>query len=92
MNKQELIKAMAEAADISQASAHKALDAFFHSLKSALKKGSDVRLVGYFTLGRKHVKSKVVRNPRDGSPVNVPAGYRVKFSAGKELKDAVNSK
>jgi DNA-binding protein HU-beta len=91
VNKQELVKAMAEAAGISQASAHKALDAFFHSVKKALKKGQDVRLVGFGSFSRKHVKAKTVRNPRDGSPVKVPSGYRVKFSAGKELKEAANS-
>lgn len=90
MNKQDIIKAMAEAADISQATAQKALEAFLESLTTSLRKGDPLRLVGYFTLDKKAVPEKTVRNPRDGSPVKVPAGFRIKFAAGKELKDAAN--
>ena len=47
MNKSELIEAMAKSADISKASAEKALDGALNAITGELKKGSGVTLVGF---------------------------------------------
>lgn len=91
MNKQDLINSVAKATGLSKAASAKTVDAFCDSIKKALKKGDEVRLIGFGTFKRRHVPAKTVRNPRDGSPVKVPASNRVKFSAGKDLKAAANS-
>ncbi len=49
MNKSELIDAIAASADISKATAGKALDAVIDSVTGALKAGDDVVLVGFGT-------------------------------------------
>lgn len=91
MNKQDVINAVAEATGSTKATAGKAVDAFLACIRNAMSNGDEVRLIGFGTFRTRRVEAKTVRNPRDGSPVNVPASTRVKFTAGKELKDAANA-
>ena len=91
MNKQDLVNSVAKAAGVSKASSNDAVNAVFNSIKQAVKKGNVVRIIGFGTFSTRKVPARTVRNPRNGSPVKVPACNRVKFSAGKELKDAANS-
>jgi DNA-binding protein HU-beta len=90
MNKSELIEAVAKSADISKASAEKALDGTLTAIKGALKKGSSVTLVGFgtFRVGKRAARNG--RNPRTGDVIKIKAARVPKFSAGKALKDAVN--
>jgi DNA-binding protein HU-beta len=90
LNKNELVDAVATAADLSKADAAKAVDAVFDSITRSLKRGHEVRLVGFGTFNvRKRAASKG-RNPRTGEEIKIPAGKHPKFKAGKGLKDAVN--
>ncbi len=91
MNKQEIISAVAKQAKMTKAAAAQAVDAFLKAVKDALRKGEDVRLIKFGSFKRSRVAARVVRNPKNGEPVNVPSTNRVKFSAGKELKKAANS-
>ena len=49
MNKAELIESIADSADLSKASAGRALDAAIESITKALKKGDTITLVGFGT-------------------------------------------
>ena len=49
MNKQELISAVADTAGLSKGDASKAVEAVFDVIGGALKKGDEVRLVGFGT-------------------------------------------
>ena len=90
VNKSELIDAIARHADISKAAAGRALDATVNSIKSALKKGDVVTLVGFgsFYVGKRTARQG--RNPRTGAAIKIRAAKVPKFRAGKALKDAVN--
>lgn len=90
MNKNELIAAVADHAGLTKADASKAVEAVFETVTDALKKGDDVRLVGFGTFSVSKRKASVGRNPRNGEPMNIPASTQPKFKAGKGLKDAVN--
>ena len=90
MNKSELIEAIAKSADISKASAEKALDGTLNAVKATLKKGSSVTLVGFGTFKVGKRAARTGRNPRTGEPIKIKAARVPKFSAGKALKDAVN--
>ncbi len=92
MNKQDLVSSVAESADISKAKAALAVDAVIDAIKSSLKGGDDVRLVGFGTFSVAQRAATTGRNPRTGEPINIPASKQPKFKAGKELKDAVNNK
>ena len=66
------------------------MDAFVVSIKKALKKGAEVRLIGFGTFRTVERKATNGRNPRTGAVIKIPASKQPKFKAGKGLKDAVN--
>jgi DNA-binding protein HU-beta len=90
VNKSELIEAIAKSADISKAASEKALDGTLNAIKAALKKGSNVTLVGFGTFKVGKRAARLGRNPRTGEEIRIKAARVPKFSAGKALKDAVN--
>lgn len=90
MNKNELIAAVAEEASISKADAQSAVDAVFSAISGELKKGGDVRLVGFGNFSVSRREASTGRNPQTGAEVQIPARNVPKFSAGKGLKDNVN--
>ena len=90
MNKNDLIGAVAEVSGLSRADATKAVEGVFDSISGALKKGEDVRLVGFGTFAVARRKASVGRNPRTGEAMQIAASAQPKFRAGKLLKDAVN--
>jgi DNA-binding protein HU-beta len=90
VNKSELIDHIAKKADISKAAAGRALDAAIDSVKSSLKKGGMVTLVGFGTFYVGKRAARTGRNPRTGANIKIKAAKVPKFRAGKALKDAVN--
>jgi DNA-binding protein HU-beta len=90
MNKQELIGSVAEATGLGKGDASKAVEAVFDSISGALKKGDEVRLVGFGTFTVSKRKASTGRNPRTGEPMTINASSQPKFKPGKGLKDAVN--
>lgn len=90
VNKTELIDHIATQADISKAAAGRALDALVGSIKTTLKKGGTVTLVGFgtFVVGKRAARSG--RNPRTGATIKIKAAKIPKFRPGKALKDAIN--
>ena len=90
MNKNDLIGAVADASGLTKADSAKAVEAVFDTISSALRKGEDVRLVGFGTFSVAKRKASTGRNPRTGEPMNIKASSQPKFKAGKGLKDAVN--
>lgn len=90
VNKNDLVAAVANGTGLSKTDATKAVDEVFDQITSALKKGDDVRLVGFGTFLVSNRAASIGRNPRTGEPINIPASKRPKFTAGKGLKDAVN--
>ena len=89
MNKSELIEHIASEADVSKATAERALEAITEGVKRTLKKGGSVTLVGFgsFTVGKR--AARIGRNPRTGAEVKIKARKVPKFTPGKGLKDAV---
>lgn len=90
MNKNDLVAAVAEATGLSKADANKAVDAVFDGITGALKKGDEVRLVGFGTFGVAERAASEGRNPRTGEKITIAASKQPKFKAGKGLKDSLN--
>lgn len=90
MNKSELVDAIAEGADISKASAGRALDSALDAVTTSLKNGDPVSLVGFGTFAVKHRAARTGRNPQTGAEIQISAANVPSFKAGKALKDAVN--
>ena len=90
MNKQELIGTVAETTGLSRSDAVKAVEGVFDAISSALKRGDEVRLVGFGTFTVSKRKASTGRNPRTGEPMQIKESSQPKFRAGKGLKDSVN--
>jgi DNA-binding protein HU-beta len=90
MNKTELIELMAAEAELSKAAAGRVLDAFMQGVKTQLRKGNDVTLIGFGTFAVSKRPARKGRNPRTGEEIKIKAAKVAKFRPGKGLKDAVN--
>jgi len=90
MNKQELIATVADHSGLARSDAVKAVEAVFDTTSASLKKGEEVRLVGFGTFSVSRRKASAGRNPRTGEPMTIKASTQPKFKAGKILKDSVN--
>lgn len=90
MNKNDLVTVVASAAGLSKADAAKAVDGVFAAITDALKKGDEVRLVGFGTFSVASREASEGRNPRTGEKIQIAASKQAKFKAGKTLKDALN--
>jgi DNA-binding protein HU-beta len=90
MNKNDLISAVANSSGLSRGDATKAVEGVFDAITGALKKGDEVRLVGFGTFSVARRKASTGRNPRTGEAMQIAASNQPKFKAGKGLKDAVN--
>ena len=90
MNKTELIEHIAKQADISKAAAGRALEATIGAVKTTLKKGGTVSLVGFGTFSVKERAARTGRNPQTGEEIQIAEAKVPAFKAGKALKDACN--
>jgi DNA-binding protein HU-beta len=90
MNKTDLIEEIAKSADITKASATRALDAAIEAITSSLQKNESVTLVGFGTFSVGERAARTGLNPRTKEAIQIDAAKVPKFKAGKALKDAVN--
>ena len=90
MNKTDLIEEIAKSADITKASATRALDAAIEAITTSLQKNESVTLVGFGTFSVGERAARTGLNPRTKEAIQIDAAKVPKFKAGKALKDAVN--
>ena len=89
MNKAQLIEKIASETNISKAQAEAILDCTVENIKKAVKKGDDVKLVGFGTFTKAKRKARMGRNPQTGKAIKIPAMSYPKFRPGSEFKDIV---
>lgn len=90
MNKQDLIKAVSEGAELTKAQAESAINAYSNAVIEELQHGSgEVTLPDLGKLKTAKRAARIGRNPQTGEAVKIAAKTVVKFSAAKSLKDAV---
>jgi len=92
MNKGDLVKVIADAAGVTNATATSTLNAVLDSIRKSLKKEDKVTLIGFGTFSTSKRAKRKGRNPFTGAQITIPAKTLVKFKAGKELSEAVNKK
>ena len=90
MNKQQLIEKIAAQAKISKAQAENILNLTCENIKTAVKKGDDVKIVGFGTFTKAKRKARMGRNPQTGKAIKIPAAWAPKFRAGAEFKSSLN--
>lgn len=89
MTKKELVDVIASKTEMTKKDSEAALSAVVESIKEALIKGDDIRLVGFGTFSVKETAARTGRNPKTGEEIKIPAGKRVAFKASKELKEVL---
>ena len=93
MGKVELINEIAKKMGVSKAEAERFINAYMDSIKEALMKEEEVRLIGFGTFSVQEKEATTARNPRNpGEIIEVPAKKVVKFKLSKKLKELLNEK
>ena len=92
MNKSDLIELISERADLTKASASKALDAVIDVVTETLVAREVVTLAGFGTWDTSDRSARQVRNPQTGEMIALAATTVPRFRAGKKLKEAVANK
>ena len=85
MNKTELVKKIAEKAQVSQVEAKTVLEATLESVKEALQAGDAVQLIGFGTFSVAERAARTGKNPRTGEQIKIAAKKVAKFKAGAGL-------
>jgi len=91
MNRQELVKAVAESAGHSQAAVHEMLNALIGTIQDAVAAGDKVVLIGFGSFEPVSRPERQGRNPATGAAITIAASTSPKFTPGKAFKTYVNS-
>lgn len=89
MNKNELVTAVAKKTNLNRKQSEEAVVAMFEAITEALSEEEKVQMMGFGSFEVKHRKERSGVNPRDGSPMVIPASKVPSFKAGKILKEKV---
>ena len=90
MTKEGLVEAVLKAAQCeTKKQAGEAVEAVFEAITKSLSRGEEVTMTGFGTFSTRKVAARSGRNPKTGESLTIPASIRVKFKAGKALKEAV---
>lgn len=88
MNKTELIRETAKAAEKTIKETTEIVNALQDTIMKTLTSGESIKIVGFGNLEVKDVAERKARNPQDGSEFVVPAHKTVKAKLAKAVKDA----
>ena len=86
MNKAELIEKVASEIGTTKAQTERMLDATMNIIRTSVKKGDEVKLVGFGTFTKAKRKARTGRNPQTGKAIKIPAAWYPKFRPGAEFK------
>lgn len=89
MTKKDLIKAISDDCDIPKTQVERVLDSLGSMAGAELHGGGEVPLPGLGKLKAEERKARAGINPATKAPITIPARTVVKFSAGQQLKDAL---
>jgi DNA-binding protein HU-beta len=89
--KGDVINAIAEQAGISKKEAGAAFDAFVDYISGSCQRGERCAIPGLGSFSVSARKAREGRNPRTNEKITIPASKNVRFKAGKDLRDTVNT-
>lgn len=91
MNKTQLIEVVARESGLKKKEAEAAVNAVLAAVEEALTDGEKVQIAGFGTFEVKERAERTGRNPATGAEIVIPASKHPAFTAGKALKEKVNS-
>lgn len=89
--KGDVINAIAEQAGISKKEATAAFDAFVGYISETCQAGERCAIPGLGSFSVSQRKAREGRNPRTKEKIAIPASKNVRFKAGKDLRDLLNT-
>ena len=89
MGKTELVARLAKQSGKSLKESGEVVSTTLETIRDALKNGEEVRLTGFGSFVVKTAAARMGVNPQTRAKMKIPAKKRVRFSAGKELSEAV---
>jgi DNA-binding protein HU-beta len=93
VGRSEITRSIAQRSGLTQKKATEVLEATLDSIREALQKGQEVRLVNFGSFKVRRSAARQGVNPRNrNEKITVPERDRVRFSPGKELQSAVEKK
>ena len=90
MTKAELVKEVAQVADLTKKHSEVIVNVVFQSIITALQQDEKVELRGFGSFRIRQRRSRQGRNPKTGDKVQVPPKKIPYFKPGKELKQFIN--
>ena len=90
MTKAALVEEVARVADLTKKHSEIIVDAVFHSIVEALRRGEKIELRGFGSFRLRRREPRKGRNPKTGDRVDVPSKQVPYFKPGKELKELIN--
>ena len=91
MTKAELVEEVARAAELTKKDSEVIVDEVFKNIIQALNRGEKIELRGFGSFRVRQRDARRGRNPKTGTPVDIPAKRVPYFKPGKELKELINS-
>ena len=89
MKKDEIVQAVAEAADISKAEADRAFNAMVDTITSQVAAGQKIQIPGLGTFEPRERSAREGRNPQTGESIQIAATTVPGFKAATAFKQAV---
>jgi integration host factor subunit beta len=90
MTKAELIEEVSRVIEMTRKDSEVIVEAIFDSVVRALRTGDKIEIRGFGSFRTRQRQSRIGRNPKTGTRVDVPAKRIPYFKPSKELKDLVN--
>ena len=90
MNKRDIVGKIAIDANLTRAQAARALEAILAGIQNSLVLGDRVTLSGFGTFDVSQRKARQVRNPRNGSAIEVRARRVPRFAPAPDFKSAID--
>tara|TARA_B100001248_G_scaffold262562_1_gene259435 strand:+ start:10857 stop:11132 length:276 start_codon:yes stop_codon:yes gene_type:complete len=87
MNKAQLVERIAKKANTTKCEAEKILDSTLDVICSSVKKGDEVKLVGFGTFSKMKRNARKGTNPKTGEEIKIPAAWYPKFRPGSDFKN-----
>jgi nucleoid DNA-binding protein len=91
VTKQQLIEQVAVATGQSKSDVERVYEAIIEKVSARLAAGEKVEMRGLGVFEAKETKERTGRHPKTGGVLVIPAGRRVNFRIGKELKEHVSA-
>ena len=91
MTKADLIEEVSRVVEMTRKESEVIVEAIFDSIVRSLRSDDKIEIRGFGSFRTRQRQSRVGRNPKTGTRVEVPAKKIPYFKPSKELKDVVNA-